>query len=155
MRHNKNNYNIKLYFILILILIVFFIYIISVYFNFNKDMEHFVSSIENLKYYRCDDKKLLGIVSERDIVRACLHKCVDLEKLTVSEVVHKDITILKSNDLVEKAMQSMTETKRRHVLICDDKNELIAILSIGDLLYHLLDSQTRVIEQLENYIHTY
>ena len=64
MKHNKNNYNIKLYFILILILIVFFIYIISVYFNFNKDMEHFVSSIENLKYYRCDDKKLLGITND-------------------------------------------------------------------------------------------
>ena len=64
MKHNKNNYNIKLYFILILILIVFFIYIISVYFNFNKDMEHFVSTIENLKYYRCDDKKLLGITND-------------------------------------------------------------------------------------------
>ena len=64
MKHNKNNYNVKLYFILILFLIVFFIYIISTYFNFNKDMEHFVSSIENLKYYRCDDKKLLGITND-------------------------------------------------------------------------------------------
>jgi len=64
MKHNKNNHSIKLYFILILILIVFFIYIISVYFNFNKDMEHFVSSIEKLTYYRCDDKKLQGITND-------------------------------------------------------------------------------------------
>jgi hypothetical protein len=64
MKYNKNNYNVKLYFILILFLIVFFIYIISAYFNLNKDMEHFASSIENLKYYRCDDKKLMGITND-------------------------------------------------------------------------------------------
>jgi CBS domain-containing protein len=102
-----------------------------------------------------NDNKLVGIVSERDIVRSCLHKCVDLEKSKVADVVHKEVTILSPNDLVEKAMQAMTATKRRHILICDENNEFVAILSIGDLLYHILEEKTRVIEQLENYIHTY
>ncbi|CAM2799540.1 CBS domain protein [Legionella steigerwaltii] len=102
-----------------------------------------------------NDNKLVGIVSERDIVRSCLHKCVNLEKGKVSDVVNKDITILSPNDVVEKAMQAMTATKRRHVLIRDENDELIAILSIGDVLYHLLEDKARVIEHLENYIHTY
>ncbi|WP_392536776.1 CBS domain-containing protein [Legionella sp. 227] len=102
-----------------------------------------------------NDNQLIGIVSERDIVRSCLHKCINLEKGKVSDVVNKDITILSTNDVVEKAMQAMTATKRRHVLVRDESDELIAILSIGDVLYHLLEDKARVIEQLENYIHTY
>ncbi|KTD72824.1 CBS domain-containing protein [Legionella tucsonensis] len=102
-----------------------------------------------------NNNQLVGIVSERDIVRSCLHKCINLETGKVSDVVHKDVTILSPNDVVEKAMQAMTATKRRHVLVRDENNEFVAILSIGDLLYHLLEDKARVIEQLENYIHTY
>ncbi|HHS9640511.1 TPA: CBS domain-containing protein [Legionella anisa] len=102
-----------------------------------------------------NDNQLVGIVSERDIVRSCLHKCINLETGKVSDVVYRDVTILSPNDVVEKAMQAMTATKRRHVLIRDENNEFVAILSIGDLLYHMLEDKLRVIEQLENYIHTY
>ncbi|KTD05405.1 CBS domain-containing protein [Fluoribacter gormanii] len=102
-----------------------------------------------------NDNQLVGILSERDIVRSCLHKCINLDTGKVADVVHRDVTILSTNDVVEKAMQAMTATKRRHVLIRDENNEFVAILSIGDLLYHILEDKTRVIEQLENYIHTY
>lgn len=102
-----------------------------------------------------NNQQLIGIVSERDIVRSCLHKCVNLETAKVADVVHHEITILSPNDHIEKAMQAITATKRRHVLIRDENNDLVAILSIGDLLYHLLEDKSRVIEQLENYIHTY
>lgn len=99
-----------------------------------------------------DKKKLHGIISERDIVRSCLHKCLDLNTAKVSDVVYTQVTILSPHDAVEKAMQAMTDTKRRHVLICED-GEFIAILSIGDLLYHLLEDKSRVIEYLQQYIH--
>lgn len=101
------------------------------------------------------NNNLVGMVSERDIVRSCLHQCVDLEKGTVAEVVYKEVTILSPNDVVEKAMQAMTSTKRRHVLIRDEQGKFIAILSIGDLLYHILEDKSRIIEHLENYINTY
>ncbi|USQ14884.1 CBS domain-containing protein [Legionella lytica] len=103
-----------------------------------------------------DEKKLIGIVSERDIVRSCLHKCVNMDTGKVADVVYKNVTILSSNDEVEKAMQAMTTTKRRHILIRDDEQQdFIAIVSIGDLLYHILEDKSRIIEHLENYIHTY
>lgn len=101
------------------------------------------------------NKQLLGIVSERDIIRTCLHQCVNLETGKVADVVYKNVTILSPNDVVEKAMQVMTNTKRRHVLIRDENGEFIAILSIGDLLYHILEDKSRIIEHLENYIHSY
>lgn len=101
------------------------------------------------------EKRLIGIVSERDIVRSCLHKCVNMESGKVGDVVFKNVTVLNSNDVVEKAMQAMTTTKRRHVLIRNEQDEFIAIISIGDLLYHLLEDKSRIIEHLENYIHSY
>lgn len=98
-----------------------------------------------------NDDKLIGIVSERDILFSCLHKGIDINKAKASDVVFTKVTVLATHDLVEKAMQVMTDTKRRHILICE-KNEFIAILSIGDLLYHLLEDKAREVEHLENYI---
>lgn len=100
-----------------------------------------------------DDNNLIGIVSERDIVRSCLHKCINLETSKAADVVYTQVTILSPHDVVEKAMQAITQTKRRHILI-QENGELLAILSIGDLLFHLLDDKARVIEHLENYITT-
>jgi CBS domain-containing protein len=97
---------------------------------------------------------LLGIVSERDVIRSCLHRGLDPHATVAREIAYTAVSVLNLFDPVEKAMEVITQTKRRHVLI-EDKGEIIAILSIGDLLFHLLEDKTRVIEQLENYIHTY
>jgi CBS domain-containing protein len=102
---------------------------------------------------RDNKNKLKGIVSERDIIQRCLSKGFDLNTMKASDILFSKVTILSSHDAVEKAMQAMTETKRRHVLVCE-KDEVIAILSIGDMLYHLLEDKARVIEHLEQYIHT-
>lgn len=98
-----------------------------------------------------DSGHLLGIVSERDIVRSCLAKN-NLEHAKAVDIAFKEVTILSPHDPIEKAMQAMTATKRRHILIRDD-DTLIAILSIGDLLHHMLEDKARVIEHLEHYIH--
>ena len=100
-----------------------------------------------------NDDKLIGIVSERDILFSCLHKGFDIKTATAADVVYTKVTVLSPHDVVEKAMQAMTDTKRRHILI-REKDEFIAILSIGDLLYHLLEDRAKTIEHLENYIHT-
>jgi len=100
-----------------------------------------------------DAKRLVGMVTERDIVRACLHRDLDPKKTTAADIAYKDVSVLNSNDPVENAMEIITRTKRRHVLV-KEGTELIAILSIGDLLLYLLDDKSRVIEHLENYIHS-
>lgn len=99
-----------------------------------------------------DNDALLGIVSERDIVRSCLNKNLSPDQVTAADIVYKEVTVLAVNDTVEKAMEVITQTKRRHVLV-KDKDELVAIISIGDVLFHLLEGKSRVIEHLENYIH--
>ena len=101
-----------------------------------------------------DDDNILGIVSERDVVRALVHKGLSPASTKVSDILHADVTVLQSSDTVERAMEAITYTKRRHLLVAED-GQIIAILSIGDLLFNLLEDKARMIEQLENYIHTY
>ncbi|WP_419420927.1 CBS domain-containing protein [Legionella sp. D16C41] len=100
-----------------------------------------------------DQTQLIGLVSERDIIRSCIHRGLDPNKATAADVVYKDISILDINDTVEKAMEVITMTKRRHVLI-NENNELVAIVSIGDILFSLIDDKSRLIEHLESYIHS-
>jgi CBS domain-containing protein len=100
------------------------------------------------------DDDIIGMVTERDVIRSCLQHHLDPKKTTAADIVYTAVSVLNLFDPIEKAMKIITKTKRRHVLVTEH-DELIAILSIGDLLFHLLEDKTRVIEQLENYIHTY
>lgn len=100
----------------------------------------------------CNGSTILGMISERDIIRNCLEARLDPAKTRVSDIIFPNVSLLDINDPVEKAMEVITRTKRRHVLVTEE-GHLIAILSIGDLLYHLLEDKMRVIEHLENYIH--
>ncbi|KTD20730.1 CBS domain-containing protein [Legionella londiniensis] len=102
-----------------------------------------------------DDENILGIVSERDIIRSLLYKGLSPESTKAYEILYADVSVLKETDTVEKAMEVMTVTRRRHILVTDENEALIAIVSIGDLLLNLLEDKMREIEQLENYIHTY
>lgn len=101
-----------------------------------------------------NDKHLIGVVTERDILRECIFKGLKPNTTKAGDIAFKKSTILSPNDVIERAMKAITETKRRYVLI-QDKDELVAILSIGDILYHLLDERKREIEHLENYIYSH
>lgn len=98
-----------------------------------------------------DDDNLLGIVSERDIVWGLLNNGIDILKKPASDVLWANVAVLKPTDTVETAMAVITETKRRHVLVAEE-GKLITVVSIGDVLFSLLDEKTRVIEQLKDYI---
>ncbi|MGQ3889356.1 CBS domain-containing protein [Legionella sp. CNM-1927-20] len=100
-----------------------------------------------------DGTELLGLVSERDIVRDCLHRGLDPRQATAADIVYKNVSVLDVNDTIEKAMEVITVTKRRHILINED-NKLVAIISIGDVLFSLIEDKSRLIEHLEAYIHS-
>ena len=101
-----------------------------------------------------DDQNVLGILSERDILRNCVMSGRDINSMSAQEAACANISIVKIEDSIEKVMQVITATKRRHVLV-EEQGQIVAIVSIGDILFSLLEDNQRVIEQLENYIHTY
>lgn len=101
-----------------------------------------------------ENENLFGLLSERDIIWSLVYKGLSAESTKAHEILCAEVTVLKETETVEKAMQAMIVTKRRHILITDDNEAIIAILSIGDLLFSLLEENARKIEHLENYIHS-
>lgn len=100
-----------------------------------------------------DEDALVGIISERDIVRKVVNQGLNPDATTAADIVYSDVTILDKNEPVSKAMQVVTDTRRRHVLVSSN-GEVVDIVSIGDLMLNVLSEQSNTIEQLENYIYS-
>lgn len=100
-----------------------------------------------------DDTNIQGIVSERDLVRKCLVCQSDTSQLKASDVMYSNTSILSIEETVEQAMDAMTTTKRRHLLVEEDGN-VVAIVSQGDILFYMLKQSQHTVDQLERYIYS-
>ena len=97
--------------------------------------------------------KLLGILSERD----CLWKVFSAGKSSRTTLVKDAMTPLKEMDTVspsvtvEECMGLMTSGRHRHLPVLVD-GKLSGLISIGDVVKFMLDSQQATIQSLEKYI---
>ncbi|WP_292000551.1 CBS domain-containing protein [Caldivirga sp.] len=81
-----------------------------------------------------ENKRVLGVISERDVIRA-LAKGVDVSKATVEQVgTMGNIVSVKYYDYITTVAQLMNERQVRHVVVVDDNNRVISVISIRDLL---------------------
>jgi CBS domain-containing protein len=78
--------------------------------------------------------KLLGIFTERDLVRVVATKRSTWEKL--ENVMTKNPLTLKPNEPLSKAAILMSEKGFRHIPVVDEKNELVGIISARDVARH-------------------
>jgi CBS domain-containing protein len=80
-----------------------------------------------------DGKQILGIISERDVVR---HLALEQEgtlRVRVEDLMTENVTTSQLDDDVEATMLVMTAGRFRHMPIVDASNELCGIVSLGDL----------------------
>lgn len=85
-----------------------------------------------------DGRHILGIISERDIVRALASHPGEISALKVADLMTANVYTCTQDDTVDGLMQVMTDHKFRHVPVVDADNTLIAVVSIGDLVRHRL-----------------
>ncbi len=84
--------------------------------------------------------KVVGILSERDIVRrlaAVGGACLDL---TVREVMTGPVTTREADVTTDELMQVMTDGRFRHVPITDEAGVLVGIVSVGDVVKSTIDT---------------
>ncbi len=98
-----------------------------------------------------DGSKLAGIFSERDYARKCVIRGLSSYKTLVSAIMVSRVIYVKPEESVEDALALMTEKHIRHLPVLDSE-ELVGIVSIGDLVYALIEEQQILIDQLVNYI---
>lgn len=98
-----------------------------------------------------DGNKLVGIFSERDLLRRCAAKGLDLNATIIDEVMTKGVILVEAHDTPEYCLQIMKQENIRHMPIREG-NDLIGILSIRDLMYYDMQEKEEKIEMLNSYI---
>jgi CBS domain-containing protein len=94
---------------------------------------------------------MLGIITERDVLRACAAHPCGLGDVRVDDVMTIDVTVGSPNDSVEDTMGVMTEQRIRHLPIIED-GRLAGIVSIGDIVKAHHDNLTLENHYLKSYI---
>jgi CBS domain-containing protein len=97
-------------------------------------------------------EEVVGIISERDYTRKVFLKGKRSRETKVEEIMSKNVTVTSSNEPVDNCMRLMTERRIRHLPVVDD-GKLRGVLSIGDVVKHIISTQSATIEHLESYIH--
>jgi CBS domain-containing protein len=95
--------------------------------------------------------KLEGIFSERDYARKVVLKGKSSRETKVGEAMTSRVAFVRPNQTVEECMAVMTEKRIRHLPVIQG-DDLIGVVSIGDIVQAKISEQQFLIEQLENYI---
>ncbi|WP_214367913.1 CBS domain-containing protein [Pseudonocardia sp. H11422] len=98
-----------------------------------------------------EDGRLVGIVSERDVVRRLHERGPDLLLVRVAEIMTVDVVTCSPTDSAVDLSRVMTERRVRHVPVVVE-GELRGIVSIGDLVKARIDTLEEEREQLASYI---
>lgn len=99
------------------------------------------------------ETRMVGIITERDILRSCAaHRC-PLNALSVSDAMTTEVVTGSPCDSIEDTMGLMTVRRIRHLPVVDD-GELVGLISIGDIVKTQHDRLTMENHYLKNYLHS-
>ena len=99
------------------------------------------------------EQRVIGILSERDIVRALAEQGATALAQPLAQVMTRKVSTCNEADTVSSLMEQMTRGKFRHVPVLD-QDRLIGIISIGDVVKFRLHEMELESEALRDYIQT-
>lgn len=100
-----------------------------------------------------DDKgKLAGILSERDVVRRIAANGPAALQADASECMTSNVVTCSLQDTIQTAMARMSEGRFRHIPVVEN-DELVGMVSIGDLVKRRIADAEREAEDLKNYLY--
>ncbi len=98
-----------------------------------------------------EEGQLKGVVSERDYARKVILNGKSSRSTHVGEIMTSEVITVSPHQSVDDCLKIMTGYKIRHLPVVED-NDVVGVLSIGDLVKSKLEDQQRQIESLEQYI---
>ena len=97
------------------------------------------------------NKSLVGVFSERDYARKVILHGRSSKEILVSEIMSSPPIFIEPDETIEQGLALMSAKHVRHLPVLD-KNRLIGIVTIGDLVKSLIIEQKVVIDHLEQHI---
>jgi len=98
-----------------------------------------------------DKGKLIGVFTERDYARKVVLKGRSSKETLVADIMSERPIYVNPNTSIEDCMQLMTDKFVRHLPVLEN-NELIGIISIGDVVKFIINEKEYIIENLRHYI---
>jgi CBS domain-containing protein len=99
------------------------------------------------------DRRVIGIISERDIVRALAEHGAEALKQPLSQSMTRKVVTCSQSETVGTIMERMTTGKFRHVPVVE-QDQVLGIISIGDVVKHRLWEMEQEQAALRDYIQT-
>ena len=99
------------------------------------------------------DRRIAGILSERDIVRALAERGADVLSEPVSVAMTRKVSTCNETELVSKIMERMSAGKFRHMPVVD-QGQPVGMISIGDVVKYRLQAMERDSAAMRDYIST-
>jgi CBS domain-containing protein len=81
----------------------------------------------------CDGEKLVGMVTDRDIVVRGLAQDCDMRTTKLADVMSTHVRCVRENDDVDRVLSEMAEAQIRRMPVVDDRQRLVGIVTIGDI----------------------
>lgn len=102
---------------------------------------------------RDESDHLIGVISERDIVRALARHPSDMRKLTVSDIMTHDVATCTPEDDIKHVLEVMDRRRVRHLPVVD-KGGLLGMISLRDTIRFRLNDAQAEINVLRDYAAT-
>ncbi len=97
------------------------------------------------------DKHIVGIISERDIVRVLAERGAAVLDEPVSRTMTRSVETCHESETISSIMERMTVGKFRHMPVVDE-GRIVGIVSIGDVVKHRLNEMERESAAMRDYI---
>jgi CBS domain-containing protein len=98
-----------------------------------------------------DGRRLVGILSERDYARKVVLHGRSSADTPVRDIMSVDVVTATLLDTSDKCMQWMTDRRIRHLPVVDG-DDVVGIVSIGDLVKAVIEDQQAELDSLQRYI---
>jgi CBS domain-containing protein len=98
-----------------------------------------------------ENDRLKGIFTERDYARKLILKGRSSKETLIAEVMTEDLITVSPDNTIDECMRLMTGKFIRHLPVVQ-KDEIIGIISIGDVVKYIIEEQKFIIANMEQYI---
>lgn len=99
-----------------------------------------------------DEDRLVGILSERDYARNIPLKMESSRHTQVKDIMTRDVLGTRPGNTAMECMSLMIQKRIRHLPVIDEDDQLVGIVTIGDIGKQIIADQRTMIDHLEYYI---